>query len=245
MKALLSAKGTKQFIWGFLSAAAIIVVFVLGLLAVYQPEAWLSNIPYQSIWHWLHNNLQFALPLFCITAAVFVQRLLHARKLLDQFPHSLPQLQKLESQLDIFTGLFFGIGVIWTAIGMRSALIYALGDLDGTSAASLGAFEILRRLIDGGILLALSTTIVGGIGGYFMRLLKALLLTGSLYALYTEQTQQESAEVLNTLKRIEQALLSRTDNSVPEAEVNSLAQVEPTAEIIEANINLDGVPHAN
>lgn len=245
MKALLSAKGTKQFIWGFLSAAAIIVIFVLGLLAVYQPEAWLSNIPYQSIWHWLHNNLQLSLPLFCITAAVFVQRLLHARKLLDQFPHSLPQLQKLESQLDIFTGLFFGIGVIWTAIGMRSALIYALGDLDGASAASLGAFEILRRLIDGGILLALSTTIVGGIGGYFMRLLKALLLTGSLYALYTEQTQQESADVLNTLKRIEQALQSRTASSAPEGEMDPVAKVEQTAEIIEEDIDIDGVSYVN
>jgi len=57
--------------------------------------------------------------------------------------------------------LFFGVGVVWTAIGMRSALLSALGGLDQSAAAELGAFEILRRLVDGGILLALSTTIVG------------------------------------------------------------------------------------
>ena len=62
--------------------------------------------------------------------------------------------------------LFFGIGVIWTAIGMRSALIVGLSDLDSAMAAQLGSFEILRRLIQGGILLALSTTIFGAVGGY-------------------------------------------------------------------------------
>ena len=34
---------------------------------------------------------------------------------------------QLDHLTDIWTTLFFGTGVIWTAIGMRSALIFALG----------------------------------------------------------------------------------------------------------------------
>ena len=70
---------------------------------------------------------------------------------------------QLDHLTDIWTTLFFGTGDIWTAIGMRSALIFALGDRD--VALQDGAFAMLERMIDGGILLALSTTIFGGIGG--------------------------------------------------------------------------------
>ena len=52
-------------------------------------------------------------------------------------------------EVDIWINLFFGIGVIWTAIGMRGALLEGLGDLNSQSAARLGAFSILQRLVDG------------------------------------------------------------------------------------------------
>ena len=56
---------------------------------------------------------------------------------------------------------------------MRNALLVSLGSMDAETAARKGAFSILTQLVDGGILLSLSTTIVGGIGGYFMRMIKA------------------------------------------------------------------------
>ena len=78
--------------------------------------------------------------------------------------------------------MFFGTGVIWTAIGMRSALIFALGDRD--AALQQGAFAMLERMIDGGILLALSTTIFGGVGGYIMRVYKTVILGTQLQQHY-------------------------------------------------------------
>ncbi len=90
------------------------------------------------------------------------------------------QIVQLDHLTDIWTTLFFGTGVIWTAIGMRSALIFALGDRD--AALQQGAFAMLERMIDGGILLALSTTIFGGVGGYVMRVYKTISLGTQLAA---------------------------------------------------------------
>jgi hypothetical protein len=72
---------------------------------------------------------------------------------------------------------FFGVGVIWTAVGMESALMHALDGIeDGRNSLSLSAWGILDRLVNGGLLLALSTTVFGGACGYLLRLLKIILL---------------------------------------------------------------------
>jgi hypothetical protein len=68
------------------------------------------------------------------------------------------------------------------------------------------ALAVLQRLVDGGILLALSTTIVGGIGGYLMRTLKSLLLGARLNALYLRESHRPIADSLATLRRIEARL---------------------------------------
>ncbi len=73
--------------------------------------------------------------------------------------------------------MFFGVGVIWTAVGMESALVQALDGVGhGPEAAGLSASGLLERLVNGGLLLALSTTIFGGVFGYLFRLLKVVLL---------------------------------------------------------------------
>jgi hypothetical protein len=90
----------------------------------------------------------------------------------------------------VWTSLFFGIGVIWTAIGMRSALIHGLGDPGAATAGD--AARVLERLVDGGILLALSTTIFGGIGGYLMRVAKVLTV-GTDLRRYYDRTARASA----------------------------------------------------
>ena len=63
---------------------------------------------------------------------------------------------------------------------MRNSLLVALGGLDAETAASKGAWYILRQLVDGGILLALSTTIVGGVGGYIMKVIKTWCVSKKL-----------------------------------------------------------------
>ena len=96
-------------------------------------------------------------------------------------------VMRREQLLDLCASLFFGIGVIWTAIGMRGALLFALGDTSQVTADS--GMAVLQRLVEGGILLALSTTIVGGIGGYLMRAGKQLLYGRQLAALYLEASR--------------------------------------------------------
>ena len=114
------------------------------------------------------------------------------------------QVVQLDHLTDIWTTLFFGTGVIWTAIGMRSALIFALGDRD--MALQQGAFAMLERMVDGGILLALSTTIFGGVGGYLMRVYKTVTLGAILQQQYDDAARADTSEMRQSLERIEQHL---------------------------------------
>ena len=87
---------------------------------------------------------------------------------------------------------------------MRAALIAALGDPSGMDGK--GAFIVLQRLVDGGILLALSTTIVGGIGGYLMRVVKALAVGRYLGVFYVQAGREPYNEGLALLQRIDARL---------------------------------------
>ena len=65
---------------------------------------------------------------------------------------------------------------------------------------------MLERMIDGGILLALSTTIFGGIGGYLMRVYKTITLGSRLQHEYDKAARADTSEMRASLKRIEQHL---------------------------------------
>jgi hypothetical protein len=123
------------------------------------------------------------------------------------------RIVQLDQLTEIWTTLFFGTGVIWTAIGMRSALIFALGDRD--VALQEGAFAMLERMIDGGILLALSTTIFGGIGGYLMRVYKTVTLGSRLQQRYDRAARADTSEMRESLQRIEQHLGHRRSAITP------------------------------
>jgi hypothetical protein len=64
----------------------------------------------------------------------------------------------------------------------------------------------LERLVDGGILVALSTTIVGGVGGYLMRLVKAMLVGAALHEYYRAQERGDLRDIVASLARIEASL---------------------------------------
>jgi len=93
---------------------------------------------------------------------------------------------------------------------MRSALLYALGD--PSSAAEAGAYVVLQRLVEGGILTALTTTILGGVGGYLMRVAKTLYLGTRLNRHY-ESREHLHAERTETLLTEIREVLTQTGQS--------------------------------
>jgi hypothetical protein len=160
---------------------------------------------------WTYTNLGSSIPVFAILLLAFFFSLRRLRSYLEN-DRPVNEIVQLDHLTDIWTTLFFGTGVIWTAIGMRSALLYALGDPDST--IQQGAFAVLERMVDGGILLALSTTIFGGIGGYLMRVFKSISLGAALQKHYDQAARVDTSLMRESLQRIEQHL---TDQDGAEA----------------------------
>lgn len=169
-------------------------IVVLDNSAISNPAEWLE---------WAYSNLGSSIPVFAVLLIAFFATHGRLRKSLDA-ERPVNQIVQLDHLTDIWTTLFFGTGVIWTAIGMRSALIFALGDRE--TALSQGAFAMLERMIDGGILLALSTTIFGGVGGYLMRVYKTVSLGAELQQRYDRAARADTSEMRESLQRIEKHL---------------------------------------
>ncbi len=152
--------------------------------------------------NWSRENLGFSVIAFGLCAVLFCVYLVRLSAVLHQASPSLNRIEALESKLDLLINLFFGIGVIWTAIGMRNALLVSLSGLDAASAARMGAFVILQRLIEGGMLVALSTTIVGGLGGYLLRMIKMWTVGAPLADVYARQDDQAARAITDRLDTI-------------------------------------------
>jgi len=175
---------------------------------------------------WAYRNLGLSLPVFAVVLALYVRSLSRLRRRVARGA-SLDSVAHAEQLTDTWTSLFFGVGVIWTAIGMRGALLYALGD----PAASVddGAFAVLQRMVNGGILVALSTTIFGGIGGYLMRVVKTLTVGAPLRRYYEATAGETGVEMLAALARIEAHLAvlaapaGRKEDGYGQAAVDGLA----------------------
>ena len=157
---------------------------------------------------WTYENLRLSVIPFFLTFLFYISSLLRLKRCLRNQHVSAGKIAQIDHLVDIWINLFFGIGVIWTAVGMRGALLEGLGDLNPQSAAELGAFSILQRLVDGGILLALSTTIFGAVGGYLLRLVKSLAVGAQVKAFYNRIAEQQ-AECVNTTLRSIDARLSQ------------------------------------
>jgi len=171
------------------------------------PADAMSNI--QPWLEWAYSNLGSSIPVFAALLTAFVLSLSRLRTYLVQ-ERPINEIVQLDQLTDIWTTLFFGTGVIWTAIGMRSALLFALADSDAT--IQQGAFAVLERLVDGGILLALSTTIFGGIGGYLMRVYKSMSLGAQLQQQYDHSARRDTTQMRESLRRIERHLVDNTDS---------------------------------
>ena len=182
--------------------AGLVVLYLLSVLEIISFS--ILEVPrVQLLFEWCRRNLGLSILPFGITLGLYIRSLRGLQRGLDS---NAPQdeISQLEHLNDVWTSLFFGIGVIWTAIGMRSALLYALGDPD--VATQDGATAVLQRLVEGGILTALTTTIVGGVGGYVMRVLKSSLLGTRLSRFYEEQEQGHANRVEALLRDIRVSL---------------------------------------
>jgi hypothetical protein len=158
-------------------------------------------------WQFVQVNLRGSLLPFAAVLLVFVLQFRKLDRELAECGSSFTRVVRGEHALDQCAGLFFGIGVIWTAIGMRDALLFALGGQEAVIGKS--AFSVLQRLVDGGILLALSTTIVGAVGGYLMRIVKSIVLGERLAARYIAESARPARETLQSLMRIEHTIAAR------------------------------------
>ena len=172
-----------------------LVSFSDGLLP--DPSSWLA---------WAYMNLGASIPVFAGLLLAYAVSFSRLRRSLER-DAPIERIVQLDHLTDIWTALFFGTGVIWTAIGMRSALIFALGDPDST--VKEGAFAVLQRLVDGGILVALSTTIFGGVGGYLMRVYKSVSIGSALQQRYDRAARVDTVSIRDTLHRIEARLSGR------------------------------------
>ena len=182
--------------------AGVVVLYLLTVLEIVSLS--ILEVPrLQLLFEWSRRNLGLSILPFGITLGLYLRSLRGLQRGLDG---NAPQdeISQLEHLNDVWTSLFFGIGVIWTAIGMRSALLYALGDPGVATQA--GATAVLQRLVEGGILTALTTTIVGGVGGYVMRVLKSSLLGTRLSRFYEEQEQNHASRVEALLYDIRAAI---------------------------------------
>ncbi|MDX2457987.1 MAG: hypothetical protein QNL87_10815 [Gammaproteobacteria bacterium] len=187
---------TLSFIAGLLMVYLLTVLEIISVAVLEVPRV-------QMVFEWSRRNLGLSILPFGITLGLYIHSMRALRQRLND-SRPLDEISQLEHLNDVWTSLFFGIGVIWTAIGMRSALLYALGD-PGV-AAQAGAYAVLQRLVDGGILTALTTTIVGGVGGYVMRVIKSSLLGTRLSRYYEAQEQHHASRVEALLSDIREAI---------------------------------------
>ncbi|XOV82632.1 MAG: hypothetical protein ACFHXK_17450 [bacterium] len=200
-------RGSGQFLIGTL------VGILLTGFALYGEDR-VSASDLNSMLAWLQLNLGHSIWLFAAVALAFGATLAKLQLMLRiavQQSSDASRISTLDQMLDVWTQVFIGIGVVWTAVGMRAALQHALGEPD--MALAEHADSVLRKLVDGGILLALTTTIVGAVGGYLMRLCKTLVLGAELQAYYDQLERRDIAELVAATQRIEQQLQTdaRTD----------------------------------
>ena len=180
------------------------VAFVAGLFSVLLTDAWAGQLPKsaQGLTNWLALNLGYSAPLFCVALLFVVHSMACLLEELGKDKCCSSRTFHLEHRVDIGISLLFGIGVLFTAIGIRDALTAAI---DGEAAATNGG-EVLALLVNGGILSAMTTTVVGGALGYSLRVIK-VLATG-------EKLEKVHARMMGEGLQKQEALLQCISNQL-------------------------------
>lgn len=190
-----------------IAGALLVLVAFDTVKTVAQPLlSWPDRFQLSQLWAWVYDNLHLSLVPFGLILLLYFYQLNKLSRLLDHSSPEPDRVAQAENWITVCISMFFGTGVIWTAIGMRSALLAGLADLGDETVVRVGAFEILRRLVEGGILLALSTTIVGAMGGYLMRLNKIIRVGAKQQRYYRRLAQAQWEAYERKLGKIESHL---------------------------------------
>ncbi len=193
---------TGSILGALLTMIMLYLLNMSGMVVVTGPPgSWIKNML-----HWSYANLGLSIIPFTIVAVTYALQLSRLRDLLSHNDPAAEEVEDAESKLSLMIGVFIGIGVIWTAIGMRSALLHSLNGMDAQTAAARGSWYILTRMVDGGILLALSTTIFGGIGGFCMRIIKSWSIGSELSRFYQQNYSRPAVEARRLLEEIRDRL---------------------------------------
>jgi hypothetical protein len=134
--------------------------------------------------HWLmhptafvYRHLRLSIVLFGCLLLLYAWDIARGRYLLR---HNETQSSKYffcDDRLNNTISSFFVVGGLWTCIGMINALMEV-----GTAAGNLSARDLLDKLISGGLLLALSTTVFGGFCVLLLGNLKYVFLGEDWYS---------------------------------------------------------------
>jgi hypothetical protein len=191
----------RRFLGGLVTGVVVtgLPTLIVGLSAVDVAGSVALQDRVAAAMAWIWNNLGFSLPVFGVVLVLYCVSLGHLRDALSRSAAP-DEVRQADQMSDIWTSLFFGVGVVWTAIGMRGALVQALTGVGGDGV------EVLERMVDGGILLALSTTIFGGIGGYLMRVWKAISLGTALARYYERENARDLAALRASVSDIQHRL---------------------------------------
>ncbi len=193
---------TGVILGAFMTTILLYLLNMSGMVVVTGPPgSWTKDML-----HWSYANLGLSIIPFTLVAVMYAMQLNRLRDLLSHNEPAAEEIEDAESKLSLMIGVFIGIGVIWTAIGMRSALLHSLNGMDAETAAARGSWYILTRMVDGGILLALSTTIFGGIGGFSMRIIKSWTIGSKLSRFYQQNYSRPAEEARRLLEEIRDRL---------------------------------------
>ena len=187
-------------------AAAFIAGMVIAVMA--DAIAIVSGSASDSVIAWVQTNLG-------LSAVVFLLVLLFIGHTLNALINALGECELdptrifyLENQYDIGASLLFGTGVLFTAVGIRDALTEAI--LPGQAATS--PTDVLGALVSGGILSALTTTIVGGALGYGARLLKNVVVGVEIERFHSLCVDRAGARQEQLLQNIHSLLKEMQDS---------------------------------
>lgn len=182
-----------------LSAGILVLLSQLGMIA-FTGAGWIVNA-LNLLSGYLGYSVLFFIPVFLGYGLFFVLLRMSILRFRSE-PEQIENIRFYNAGTEIFITLSFAIGVLFTAWGLQNALVSALGDVSEEEAGRLGAWGILKQLVENGFLVAFWTTIVGGASGYLMRLVKFLSLGRELGRLSGWQRDQERKALFETLDAI-------------------------------------------
>ncbi|MFC1812784.1 hypothetical protein ACFL03_08835 [Thermodesulfobacteriota bacterium] len=192
---------------------SIFIIYLLDMLALITINQEFAVLRYSSKFlKDIMMGLETSPVLFAINIAFFIKYLRKLRNELEKRPRDPVEIEYWDHKSNLAISLSFAIGIGYTAYGMMRALYTTLHDLPG-NLEQVDALELLNGLVEGGIILALATTIAGMIIGYSMRFIKYDTVGRDLIKYSTEVSirtvnnfEKQFTDIYKTLLRIEQGM---------------------------------------